>query len=170
MTQNVSSFPALFDLLLIAGLLVYASLHDLGARTIPNWTSAVIAVAGLVLRLQQHDLLAGLAAGIGTFIAAAICWRRGWMGGGDVKLFGAAALVVAPHLVFFFVTLVAFAGGALAVLYLLLGRLIGRPHRSQPRHLPLRLLRAERWRIHRHGPLPYGVAISAGCLLTLIRT
>ncbi len=35
------------------------------------------------------DLL--LAAGA-VFVLSALCWRRGWMGGGDVKLLGAAAL------------------------------------------------------------------------------
>ena len=150
-------------------VLLFAALHDIGTRTIPNWVSVGIAALGIVVRACQHDLLPSFAAGILVFLAAAFAWRRGWMGGGDVKLLGACALLVAPRDVGGFVTLVALSGGCLALLYLVMARLVPAPRRPLPPTLFRRLLRAEQWRIsHRHA-LPYGVAIVAGGLTTLLQ-
>ena len=66
-------------------------------------------------------------------------------------------------------TLVALSGGCLALLYLVMARLVPPPRRPLPPFLFRRLLRAEQWRIsHRHA-LPYGVAIVAGGLTTLLQ-
>ena len=168
-TQNV--FLSLADLSITLGcaILLVAALHDIGTRTIPNWASVCIAALGAVVRLHQHDLLRGLIVGGSIFLAAALIWRRGWMGGGDVKLLGACALLVAPRHVYNFVTLVALFGGGLAVIYLLMARVVPAPRRPLPRTLFLRLLRAEQWRISHRFALPYGVAIVAGGVTTLLR-
>jgi prepilin peptidase CpaA len=95
------------------------------------------------------------------------------MGGGDVKLLGAVSTLVPPHAVFTLLAFIAFAGGALAVVYLL-GRAVAGKRRIEvsrrPATLPARVLRAEAWRIRRGGPLPYACAIAAGLLITLLRT
>jgi prepilin peptidase CpaA len=151
-----------------AGLLLMAALHDLAARTVPNWMAGVLAVLGLALRAVAGGLLAGLCAGVVVFVLAAICWRRGWMGGGDVKLLAASAVVVPPSLVLSFIAAVAICGGVLAVAYLIAGRLVAAPRTARPRTLLARALRVERWRIHRGGPLPYACAIAAGGLFILL--
>jgi prepilin peptidase CpaA len=151
-----------------AGLLVMASLHDLVARTIPNWLAGALAVLGIGLRAASGNLPGGATAGVVVFVLAAICWRRGWMGGGDVKLLAASAIVVPPSLVLSFVTAVALCGGVLALLYLLAGRLMSPPRAARPQTLLARALRVERWRIHRGGPLPYACAIAAGGLFILL--
>ena len=42
------------------------------------------------------------------------------------------------------------------------------PALARPGALPARALRAEAWRIRRRGPLPYGVAIALGTFFTLL--
>jgi prepilin peptidase CpaA len=79
-----------------AVLLIAGALHDVAARTIPNWVSLGLFVLGVVLRLLDSTLLAGLSLGLVVFAVAVFCWRRGWLGGGDVKLLAAAAIFVPP--------------------------------------------------------------------------
>ena len=162
--------PLLTSGLLVTGaaLLVMASLHDLVARTIPNWLAGALAVLGFVLRALTGSLLGGVVAGLVVFVLAAICWRRGWMGGGDVKLLAAAAIAVPPSLVLSCITAGALCGGVLALLYLVAGRMVAPPPATRPRSLLARALRVEQWRIRRGGPLPYACAIAAGGLFILL--
>ena len=66
-------------------------------------------------------------------------------------------------------TLVALFGGALALLYLVMARVVPSPRRPLPSNLFRRMLRAEQWRISRRSALPYGVAIVAGGITTLLK-
>jgi prepilin peptidase CpaA len=94
-------------------------------------------------------------------------WVRGWLGGADVKLLGAAAVAVAPGSVGSLLLGVSLAGGVLALVYLALSRLVHRPPPGPRKHFLTKLVKAELWRIHRQAPLPYAVAIATGGLLTL---
>ncbi|HUB10737.1 MAG TPA: A24 family peptidase [Acetobacteraceae bacterium] len=151
-----------------AGLLLSAALHDFAARTVPNGLTAVLAFVGIALRALAGSLLPGLLVGVIVFVLAAVCWRRGWMGGGDVKLLAATALVVPPALALSFVTAVALCGGVLSLGYLLAPRFVAPPGTERPHSLLARAVRAERWRIRRGGPLPYACAIAAGGLIILL--
>ncbi|MDD2704747.1 MAG: prepilin peptidase [Acidocella sp.] len=153
-----------------AVLLVYAALHDLAVRTVPNWLSAVLFAIGVCARLLDHSLLAGLiAAGIAFAVLFAV-WVKGAMGGGDVKLWVATVLLVPPfwqlQLSFFLDVVV--LGGVLALIYLLLSLFVPRPHASRAGGRLKRFLRAELWRIGRRAPLPYACAIAGGALATLL--
>lgn len=156
-----------------AALLLFAAAHDLCFRTVPDWASACLAAAGCAIRAGEDSLAGGLACGAAVFALAALCWRRRWLGGGDVKLLAAGALLVRPGLVPGYLAAVALCGGALALAYLLLERAIprsgpGRPTaRRSPRTLAPRLLAIEARRIRRRLSLPYAAAIGAGALLTL---
>jgi prepilin peptidase CpaA len=156
-------------ILLAGGVLLFAAVHDVAFRTIPDWVSAVLMADGVLLRLLDHRLLAGLACGIVVFALGAICWRRGWLGGGDVKLLGATAILVPPGLVPGYIAAVAFAGGGLALLYLLLERIVPAPRPRHSASLPWRVLIVECRRIRRRTSLPYATAISAAALLMLVR-
>jgi prepilin peptidase CpaA len=97
------------------------------------------------------------------------------MGGGDVKLLGAATLAMPPSSVLTFVAAVAIAGGLLATVYLVARRLVHAPaplvHAPaplRPNNLFDRAMRVERWRITRGGPLPYACAIAAGFLFVTV--
>jgi prepilin peptidase CpaA len=168
MSHNWLSLVTSGLMLCSAGLLLVASLHDIVARTVPNWVAGALAVLGIGLRAVAGSLLAGLCAGVVVFVLAAICWRRGWMGGGDVKLLAASAIVVPPPLVVSFIAAVAMCGGVLAAFYLIARRVVAAPRTARPHSLLARVLRVERWRMHRGGPLPYACAIAAGGLFILL--
>ena len=152
---------------LAAAALLFAALHDIAFRTIPNWVSAVLVVVGGGLRLLGHDLPAGLVCGLVVFALAGLCWWRGWLGGGDVKLLGATAVLVPPALVPGYIAAVALGGGGLALLYLLMQRVVTVPNQRSPASLLRRILVVEARRIRRRMSLPYATAISAAALLML---
>lgn len=155
-------------------LMFAASFHDIVARTIPNLLSVLLAALGLLAAATSGHLPGSLAAAGVVFMISAFCWHRGWMGGGDVKLLGAAALSLPPLLVPTFVAAVALSGGVLAIAYGLGGRVLPRLSSSRTSHarpagLLARAIRVERWRISRGGPLPYACAIAAGGLFVLMQ-
>jgi prepilin peptidase CpaA len=152
-----------------AALLVISALHDTAFRTVPNSVSICLALCGIALHTERGDLQAAFLAALIVFTAAAFCWRRGWMGGGDVKLLAAAAFVAAPAQVPLMIAWTGMAGGLLSIPYLI-GRARPMAHRpSRPQLFLARIVRAERWRLHRGGPLPYAVAIAAGAGVTLLQ-
>ena len=152
-------------------LLVLASLRDFATRLVPNRIPAALGAIGLILALLHHHLLWSLAGGVAVFAFTFLCWRMRWIGGADVKLLSAAALLVPPVAVASLVLATALAGGVLAVVYLIVRALLAKPARLHPDPLHdsliRRVLRAERWRIHRGCPLPYACAIACGTLLML---
>jgi prepilin peptidase CpaA len=89
------------------------------------------------------------------------------MGGADVKLFGASALLVPPMLVPSMVMCITIAGGVLALIYLAARRRVTRPGHGRPDRMVARVLRIERWRLRRGGPLPYAVAIATGVVFVM---
>src|SRR5689334_2319239 len=145
-----------------AALLTFAALHDLATRTVPNWVSIAVLACGLVLQAIAGTLLAATGLGLLVFLAATALWLRGWLGGADVKLLGAAAVAVTPASVGALLLAVSLAGGVQALLYLALSRLLSRPQPGSRKHFLSRLIKAELWRIHRQAPLPYAVAIAVG--------
>ena len=148
-------------------LFVAAALHDFAARTVPNGLALALALTGLAARAIDHTLIAGVIAGAVVFALAAFCWRRGWMGGGDVKLMGAGAIAVPPGDVMNFILVMSVVGALLGVVYLIGRALPAPPSSRRPTSLPARALRIEWWRLHRGGPLPYACAIAAGGLFVL---
>jgi prepilin peptidase CpaA len=160
----------------ILTILCLAAVHDLLARTVPNWMPLWLAVIGLLESALAGRLLVSLFVGAAVFVVSGLCWKRGWLGGGDVKLLGAAAIAMPPMAVASFVVAVSLAGGVLSVMYLALGRLIrvavpapvGGRSAARPVGVLTRALRCERWRLRRGGPLPYAVAIAAGGLIVLL--
>jgi prepilin peptidase CpaA len=153
-------------------VIVLAACHDVAARTVPNWMSVLIALFGVLAAFAGNRLLISLPLGLAIFLMAAFCWRRGWMGGADVKLLGAIAIVLPPGVVGTFAIAMSAAGAMHAIVYLLARRLVTPPpplrmHEGRRRPLLLRALRAERWRISRGGPLPYACAIAFGFLFVV---
>lgn len=164
---------AMLDLLALSvGIvaLLAAAACDLAFRLIPNALPVLVALAGAGLRLSQgvSALLLGLllAAGLGALLLLA--WRRGLLGGGDLKLLVACALFLPAALLAPFLLATALAGGVIALVHLGLRPLLPARLGPAPRGaaLPRRLLRAEAWRIRR-GALPYAAAIAAGAIAAL---
>lgn len=138
-------------LVLLVPLLVAAAVGDARRFIIPN--ELCLAIAALAVPwwlssgvpvwpfLAWQLLFAG-----GVFAAFVGVFALGWMGGGDVKLFGALALWLPwqPFLRMMMVTAV--AGGALTLAVLLAHRLRRREGRPE---------------------VPYGVAIACGALVVV---
>jgi prepilin peptidase CpaA len=120
--------------------------------------------------LDGH-FVSALFSGAMVFAATWYCWKRGWIGGGDVKLLTACALLVPPASVPELILSTAIAGGVLALVYMALARLpsagASKVIRSRSATLVKRVWRAERRRIRRGLSLPYACAIGAGVALTL---
>ena len=170
------SAPILILFLAGAALLAFAALHDVGFRTVPNRVSVALLAIGILLRLLQHDLPAGLGCGAAVFAITYLFWRFGWMGGADVKLLSSAAIVVAPIMVPSLVIATSLAGGVLALIYIVGSRMVPQPAHAYalagqaslgpaPRGqtgLVKRAARCELRRLRRRGPLPYAAAIAIG--------
>jgi prepilin peptidase CpaA len=150
-----------------AALLLTAVWHDVVLRIIPNRVPFLIAVLGLLLRAAEGQLLVSLPLAAAVFIVGALCWRQGFLGGGDVKLLAACVLMLPPGASAAFLLTTALAGGVLAAVYIALGRLPSRLFIELPgRTLAARIWRIERQRIREGGPLPYACAICAGAVVT----
>jgi prepilin peptidase CpaA len=115
----------------------------------------------------DRQLLPALFSASLVFAGTWHCWRRSWIGGGDVKLLTACALLVQPASVPELIVSCALAGGALALLYLALERLLPANVPTVPVGRFARIWQAERHRIAGRTSLPYACAITAGVALTL---
>jgi prepilin peptidase CpaA len=153
---------------LAALILLAASIRDVICRSVPNWMALALVGLGIVARFLDAHLLIGVIAGVLVFVVAVACWRRGWLGGADVKLLAASSIVVPPGQVTLFLTAMALAGAVHAIAYLLLQAVLPRPRYVADAGSFARVLRAEGWRISRRGPLPYVCAITAGFLFVLL--
>jgi prepilin peptidase CpaA len=164
--------PTALDwMLLSTGLALFAlaSVQDWALRLVPNRIPAAIAVIGLLLRLRDGTVPLALLDGGVVFALAALCWRRGWLGGADVKLFAAGAVLVPPGSAAGFVVASCLAGGILALAYPVLACIVPPPAATRPITRLRRYLRLEQRRLRRRGPLPYATAIAAGATFILLR-
>lgn len=154
----------------ISALLALAAVRDVMTRTVPNWVPMTLAAFAVALALFDFRLFWGLCFGLTLFLFSLFCWWRGWMGGADVKLLGAAGIAVTPGAIGTFLLAVSLSGGVLATVYLagclVLAR-FPRPQARRPRHILPRVLRVEAWRIRHRGKLPYACAIAAGTIFVL---
>nr|WP_294505512.1 A24 family peptidase [uncultured Rhodopila sp.] len=153
-------------------LLLAAALQDIATRTIPNGLVVGVAGIGFIRQIVEGSALPGLLAFAVVLIAAILCWRGGFIGGGDAKLLAAASLMVFPGQVLALIPAIAIGGGLLSLLYLIVTPLCTsrRPAaKSRARWLFARILRVERHRL-RHGiTLPYAAAIAAGTIFVVWR-
>ena len=156
-------FAEFLVLVLLPALLLAAAGWDLASYTIPNFLPALLVLFFAAFALVTHfslamagtHLLAALAAlllGFGLFAA-------GFIGGGDAKLFAAAALWLGVTDLALYALAASICGGLLTLL--LLG------FRKFP--LPAPIAR-HGWIIRLHGEkagIPYGVALAAAAFIIL---
>ena len=159
-------------LLQIASLiLLIAAVSDLCWRRIPNilvLALAIVAILHLAFDFNAATAAWSIAAAAVLLLLLAVAWTRNWIGGGDVKLGAAAALLIGYRQLPDFLVLTAFLGGGVALLTLLdiyFGRFYGR---SLGFAFPAGSRRAGEVAAAKPS-VPYGVAISAAGLLMLFQ-
>ena len=149
-------------LLVFPVLVIAAALRDATSYTIPNWMPAALivafAVAAVALGLPWRLVAADAAVGFVALVAAMVMFALRWIGGGDAKLFAAAALWLGLSGAPTFLLVTGLAGGALAVGLLAL--------RSGPLQAIANAGPAWVVRLAKPGEgVPYGVAIALGALV-----
>ncbi|WP_419728291.1 A24 family peptidase [Lichenicola sp.] len=163
---DVTSLPCL---LIAIPFLLNAAATDIAMRMVSNRVCLALGLDGVAMQTVAHHLSGSLLAMLAVFVPAVICWRHGFMGGGDAKLFAASALLVRPLEVPFLILAIAIAGGALGLAYWTMMQLLARRPTTSAVMIrtanPIRrILRIERYRIGSGFSLPYAVAISLGTL------
>ncbi|MGZ6038560.1 MAG: A24 family peptidase [Phenylobacterium sp.] len=148
-------------LLIFPALVIAGALKDLTSFTIPNAISlalvAAYPAAALAMGLPLAAIGVSCAVGAGALILGMGMFAAGWIGGGDAKLFAAAALWLGPPAALSYLLFTGFAGGALAI------GLLGL--RSQKVRAVMPAGPAWFARLAEPGEnVPYGVAIAVGAL------
>ncbi len=155
---------------------VIGSIFDVKSRRVPNLLTGPAVLCGLLLHLSLggwRELASSATAGLicgGIFL---VFYLAGGMGAGDVKLIAAVGSLCGLHNIAAVLALTGIAGGVMAIaLALLRGQLkqtlanviaLVSHHRSEglTPHPQLNVLNTATIR------LPYALAITAGCALTL---
>src|SRR5512141_266314 len=157
---------------LLVVLLVVAALWDIARRRIPNVLSAAVLIVALVAVLTREGwqaLLSGLGATVLTIAVCWIPWTKGRIGGGDVKLAGAAAAVVGLRFVLDYLLATALAGAVVAAICYLLSKrsvraeIVTNLKLATAGVMPEPPLRGGNGRVS----VPYGVACVVGALLVI---
>ena len=148
-----------------AALMALAAFEDLRRLIIPNaltlslcllWPLYVIATPSLI------GVLGSLCCALVVFLAGALCFSRGYLGGGDVKLLAVATLWTGPTGTPALLVLTGVLGGMLA-LFLVMppGAYIATLARAKlgPADAPSKSGVAT--------PVPYGIAIAAAAMIVI---
>jgi prepilin peptidase CpaA len=139
-------------LMLFPALVILGGVRDLVSYRIPNWISLAL-IASFLLAVVGLDL----ALGVGALAAGAAMFALGWIGGGDAKLFAAAALWLGWPAAQTYLMVTALSGGLLSLLLLSLRASAARSF----------VLAGPAWFVRLAAPgesVPYGVAIAVGAL------
>ena len=145
------------------GLVVYAAWSDARQLRIPNWVS--IALLGLFFptavlsAIGLESIAWHVATAVGLLIFGFGLFAFGVFGGGDAKLMAAIGLWMGLDLVLPFVFWTVIVGGVLSVLVILLRKGLGM--------WPGWLVKSAQGVFEPGKAVPYGIAITAGALITL---
>jgi prepilin peptidase CpaA len=150
-------------------LLVHVAMIDIATRLIRNEICLVLALLGIARQFASPmQVIESLIVATILLLLLLVIYKRGWIGGGDVKLLVALAIGLPLVGVIQLLTITALAGGVLALVHLTM-RLLPYPQLAPAgSSLVRRVYAIERWRNLRHAPLPYGVAIACGGIWTVL--
>ena len=149
-------------------LLLSAALFDLTSYTIPNLLTGALfgffVLFLLALALGEHAIgWSGmglhLLGGATALIIGIAMFARGWIGGGDAKLFAAACLWLGWNAMYEYALVASLMGGALTIALLILRRLPLPP-----------FLAAQPWLLRladRDSGVPYGMALAFAAIFVL---
>jgi len=165
---NVPSFNS-SALAVLAVMLAVAVYVELKERRIPNWLTLSGMALGLLIAYMNHTMVSSI---VGLFVGFGflfIFYVFGGVGGGDVKLMGAAGALMGGHLIQPALVYTAFIGAFLAVMMLIW-------RKDFWMRIGLGFRQLAFWRkgsateLEPAAPIavPYGMAIALGCLLALL--
>ena len=138
--------PAIFACYFLCfAIAIWCSVCDLTHRSIPNRAVLMLAAVAVLLSLTTGVWIDWLTVLVAVLVGFAVYLLR-FFGAGDVKYFWASMLVV-PDQVEELLIVTALSGMVLAIVYLA-------KHHFRPKEV---------------GTLPYGVAISAGLVMCMLR-
>ncbi len=162
-------------LVVAVGILTIVVERDVRARHIPNELALAITTLGLLRLIVAHQLVIAIltvAAAAAVFAPAFFLFWRGVLGGGDVKLVTATALLVGCHDLFRFLILMSLCGAALALLTYARGKSGLRLRRiSRCLTLPTEPAGEQHEALSGQSSVPYGAAISvAGAIVLTLQT
>jgi prepilin peptidase CpaA len=148
-------------LLLFPAVMAFAASSDLLTMTISNRISIILVLGFAVLApitgISVETMAWHFLSGMIVLALGLICYARGWVGGGDVKLAALVAMWLGISLLPDFLLLASIFGGALTMLIL--------SFRSMP--LPGTLVRLP-WLARLHEAtegVPYGIALALAALV-----
>ncbi|VAV89013.1 Type IV prepilin peptidase TadV/CpaA [hydrothermal vent metagenome] len=147
-------------LLLFPLLMFIAAWRDVVSMTIPNWVSLALLglflVAAPLIGLSWTEFGLHMAVGLGALLLTILMFALRWIGGGDAKLFAAAALWMGWPDILPYALIAALIGGLFSVL-LIFARKTALPP----------VLYTQKWSanlLKKDGDMPYGVALCAAAL------
>ncbi|HWD60476.1 MAG TPA: A24 family peptidase [Stellaceae bacterium] len=152
-------------LVAFAALMLLAALEDLRRLMIPNVLTLSLCVLWPLYAATAPSLvgtLGALACALAVFLGGALCFSRGYLGGGDVKLLAVATLWAGPIGTPPLLLLTGILGGLLALALLMPpGAHIAELARAKlgPADTPVESGNAT--------PVPYGIAIAAAALIVV---
>lgn len=167
--ENAVQIAGVVAPIVLLGAIAYG---DVRTRRIPNTLCLGIAVLGLVRIVFDRDVVAAgesLAIAAAVFSAGFGLFRRGALGGGDVKLVTAMALLIRHQEVLGFLVLMSVCGAALALVTIareIFQRYVIRIFRPVRTKSQLGVTRVPT--LPERLTIPYGVAIAAAGAITLI--
>ncbi|MGI9382037.1 MAG: A24 family peptidase [Methyloligellaceae bacterium] len=153
-------------LLLFPAAMAMAGAMDLFTMTIPNRISLALVAGFFVLApfagLGVAEMATHFATGLAMLVVGIFFFSRGWIGGGDAKLFAAAALWIGYEQLLLYAVAATLLGGGLTLAFLFL------------RMLPVpAVLTRQDWLMRLHDSkqgIPYGIALAAAGLLVYPQT
>jgi len=148
-------------LLVFPAMVILAALKDVASYTIPNWIPltliAAFPLAALAVGLPLPAMGTAALAGVIALFAGMAMFAARWIGGGDAKLFAAAALWLGLPAATSYIFFTCLAGGLLAGLLLAMRSARMRPVLAAGPGWLAKLSEPG-------GAVPYGVAIAVGAL------
>ncbi|HYD99100.1 MAG TPA: A24 family peptidase [Alphaproteobacteria bacterium] len=149
--MTVATLLAPASVAVLAATCIAAAVCDLRAYIIPNRLPLILALAfaGYAAATPEIGWLGHLLTGAAAFAAGALLFARGWIGGGDVKLFAALALWAGPARISDTILVMSLSGAAAA-----LALLAWRARRAAAPEAGPPLAQ----------PMPYGIALAAAGL------
>jgi prepilin peptidase CpaA len=156
-------------MLVAVGILSIIAYGDIRTRRISNVLTGTLTILSLIRIILLHDPAAAsytLGAGVAMFAGGFLLFSCGVLGGGDAKLLAVMTLLIGHHDLFGFLFLMSLCGGALGLIILAGDKL--RPLLWRAWYSATMPLSTEITAELARTTVPYGVAIAAAGIITLI--